>query len=355
MQSNRHGKQKKWCMTILPLTMVMGMIIAYMGIAVLDRGDRISVVEAKEAEVAEAVEQMPETTDVTEGIAEQTAVDVDMTGVFDLALFEDTPEEQNTGMESTKEIVNGTILGSVPAADYSFSFDGSLDNAVAVRREGDVEGFNEGTYPVADAGITPQYVAGMEGQALYLDGSYGVELTGIEGLADSYTISFWFRAEELCDWSPFFLLGSNLLDAGVSQNYISFNKKTTEEGVDVVPIFNTVNCTWGNSCEIRPCSEDTKQIDLGQWNYLTICVDGTQLSETDQTKVMGYLYLNSELIGSGEVSKLSLEEENMYAYVGINCYDRLFRSCYDEIHIWNSLLNENQISAMYAAYQKSAS
>ena len=71
--------------------------------------------------------------------------------------------------------------------------------------------------------------------------------------------------------------------------------------------------------------------------------------------VMGYLYLNSELIGSGEVSKLSLEEENMYAYVGINCYDRLFRSCYDEIHIWNSLLNENQISAMYAAYQKSAS
>ena len=151
MQSNRHGKQKKWCMTILPLTMVMGMIIAYMGIAVLDRGDRISVVEAKEAEVAETAEKMPETTDATEGIAEQTAVDVDMTGVFDLALFEDTPEEQNTGMESTKEIVNGTILGSVPAADYSFSFDGSLDNAVAVRREGDVEGFNEGTYPVSDA------------------------------------------------------------------------------------------------------------------------------------------------------------------------------------------------------------
>ena len=354
MQSNRHGKQKKWCMTFLPLTMVIGMIIAYVGIAVLDRGDRIPIVEAKEAEVAETVELMPETDAMAEMPEESTAaaVAVNMTGAFDLALADNTPEEENPGVKPTKEIVNGTILGSVPVADYSFSFDGSLDNAVAVRREGDVDGFNEGTYPVADAGITPQYVEGMEGQALYLDGNYGVELTGIEGLADSYTISFWFRAEELCDWSPFFLIGSNLLDAGVSQNYISFNKKSTEEGVDVVPIFNTVNCTWGNSCEIRPCSEDTKQIDLGQWNYLTICVDGTRLSETDQTKVMGYLYLNSELIGSGEVSKLSLEEENMHAYVGINCYDRLFRSCYDEIHIWNSLLNENQISAMYAAYQK---
>ncbi len=65
---------------------------------------------------------------------------------------------------------------------------------------------------------------------------------------------------------------------------------------------------------------------------------------------MGYLYLNSELIGSGEVSLLNMEAENVYAYLGISCYDELFRASYDEVHIWKQLLDESQISSMYTAY-----
>ena len=65
---------------------------------------------------------------------------------------------------------------------------------------------------------------------------------------------------------------------------------------------------------------------------------------------MGYLYLNSELIGSGEVSILNMDTEGVYAYLGISCHDELFRASYDEVHIWEQVLDESQISSMYTAY-----
>lgn len=266
-----------------------------------------------------------------------------------ILLGEQEPEEP---IESTMEIVNDTILSNVPVADYSYSFNGRIDGAKVVTREGDYGGFNDGTYPTENTEKAALYTDGMEGDAVYLDGTYGLELCDVKPLSDSYTISFWMKAEELFDWSPFLTIGSNLLDANVSQNYISFNQKTTEEGEVVVPIFNTINAVWGNSCEVRPSLEDKKCIDLNDWNYITICVDGTQVSENDQTKVMARLYVNSEMVGCSEVSKMCFEETNMKAYIGINCFDKLFRACYDELHIWNQLLNESQINDMYVAYLK---
>lgn len=267
-----------------------------------------------------------------------------------IALPELTPKQEAPEVDSSKEIVNDVLLSSVPKADYSYSFNGKLGDAAVVTREGDIDHFNEGTYPEQTTDVLPLFTEGMEGDAIYLDGSYGVELLGVDSLADSYTISFWFRADELRDWSPFLLLGSHLLDAGESQSFLSFNKKTTEEGTQVVPIFNTIDAPSGNSCEIRPSMEDKRCISLNVWNYITVCVDASRRSEEDPNKVMGYLYLNSEMIGSGYVSGLHLEQEDVKAYLGINCFDELFRASYDEIHIWNQMLDESQINSMYTAY-----
>lgn len=261
-----------------------------------------------------------------------------------------SPDQMQPEVESSKEIVKDALLSNVPTADYSYSFNDKLDNAIVVTRSGDMGGFNEGTYPEQSDEVLPLFTDGMEESALYLDGTYGVELLGIENLADSYTISFWLRADQLCDWSPFLMIGSNLLDVDGTQNYLTFNKKTTEDGETVVPVFNTINRICDNSCEIRPSSDNKQRVNLNEWTYITICVDGTQVSESDSMKVMGYLYINSELIGSDEISKLTLEAENLKAYVGIDCFDELYRASFDEIHIWNSLLDESQISAMYVAY-----
>lgn len=284
--------------------------------------------------------------DVDTSVQQDGAEDV----VASISLPELSLQQEEPEVDSSKEIVNDVLLSSVPKADYSYSFNGKLGDAAVVTREGDIDHFNEGTYPEQTTDVLPLFTEGMEGDAIYLDGSYGVELLGVDALSDSYTISFWFRADELRDWSPFLLIGSHLLEVGESQSFLSFNKKTTEEGTQVVPIFNTIDAPTGNSCEIRPSMEDKRCISLNVWNYITVCVDASRKSEEDPNKVMGYLYLNSEMIGSGYVSGLHLEQEDVKAYLGINCFDELFRASYDEIHIWNQMLDESQINSMYTAY-----
>lgn len=293
------------------------------------------------------VEGMESPAEDAEVMAARRAKETEME-ISTMAVQEEIPRPHEA--EIRKEIVNGIILGDVPAADYSFSFDREIQGAQVVTRPMEDGKYIRGVYPEENVEKTPLFVNGIEGEAIYLDGSYGIELCDMKPLADSYTISFWMRAEELYDWSPFLLIGSNLLDPDVSQNYISFNKKTTEDGEDVVPIFNTINAFSGNSCEVRPSLEEKDCIDLYEWNYITIRVDGSKESEMDSSKVTAYLYINSEMIGSSEVSKMSFVESNMHAYLGIGCHDQLFRVCYDELRIWNTLLSENQISDMYLAY-----
>lgn len=251
---------------------------------------------------------------------------------------------------SSMEIINDMLLSNVPKADYSYSFNGKLTDAIVVTRAGDVGRFNDGTYPAPSEDVFPLFTEGVEGDALYLDGSYGVALQGVEPLNGSYTISFWFRADELFDWSPFLMIGSHLMDVGGGQSYLSINRKTTEEGEQVVPIFNTIDAVLNNSCEIRPSMEQKRCINLNEWVYITVCVDASKSTGMEEGRAMGYLYLNSELIGSGEVSLLNMDTESVYAYLGINCYDELFHASYDEVHIWKHVLDESQISSMYTAY-----
>ncbi len=265
-----------------------------------------------------------------------------------VALPELEPEKPEVD-SSSREIINDVLLSNVPKADYSYSFNGKLNDAVVVTREGDEGRFNEGTYPEPSEDVFPLFTEGVEGDALYLDGSYGVALQGMEPLNGSYTISFWFRADELYDWSPFLMIGSHLMDVGGSQSYLSINRKTTEEGEQVVPIFNTIDAVWNNSCEVRPAMEHKRCINLNEWVYITVCVDASE-SSGQEGRAMCYLYLNSELIGSGEVSLLNMDEESVHAYLGISCYDELFRASYDEVHIWKDVLDESQISSMYTAY-----
>lgn len=277
--------------------------------------------------------------------ADKTATDA----LVNVALPGLGPEKPEVD-SSSKEIINDVLLSNVPKADYSYSFNGKLTDAVVVTRTGDEGHYNDGTYPEPSEDVFPLFTEGVEGDALYLDGSYGVALQGVEPLNGSYTISFWFRADELFDWSPFLMIGSHLMDVGGSQSYLSINRKTTEEGEQVLPIFNTIDAVLNNSCEIRPSMEHKRCINLNEWVYITVCVDASATSGAAEGRAMGYLYLNSELIGSGEVSLLNMDAESVCAYLGISCYDVLFRASYDEVHIWKHVLDESQISSMYTAY-----
>jgi len=107
--------------------------------------------------------------------------------------------------------------------------------------------------------------------------------------------------------------------------------------------------SWTLEAEKR-CGGDPPAIRAGfNWAH-TARAGASAASGAAEGRAMGYLYLNSELIGSGEVSLLNMDAESVCAYLGISCYDMLFRASYDEVHIWKHVLDESQISSMYTAY-----
>lgn len=297
---------------------------------------------AGEAQKRETPSRKKSTPAITKGVLDDEEL---------LEYLESQKNPEPRVVEKSMEVVNDVILTSVPVADYSYTFNRNLGNAIVVTRDEEAMQQYGGAYPIANTEVKPKFAEGIEGSCIYLDGTYGIQMEDIEKLGESYTVAFWFKAEEIFDWVPFVAIGTNMLDASVSQRYFSINKKTTEDGESVLPIFNTINNELENAYEVRPSADNKECIHLDEWNYIVITANSKKALEEDPDKIKGYLYLNSELIGTDIISKLYLEPGNINAYLGINCFDRLFKAYYDEVHIWNCCLTENQISTMYLAYK----
>lgn len=164
-------------------------------------------------------------------------------------------QEQNTDQETeleasveeivseTNEVIGDTILENIPKAVYSYSFNDTLENArVVIRIEPEMD-------PEETDDIQPQYVRGIDKQAVYLDGTYGIKLSDVESVGDSYTIAFWMKADQLCDWSPFIHIGQNLTDP-TKRVRLWLGQKT--DTVSIAPIISSERVQTDDSYEIRP-------------------------------------------------------------------------------------------------------
>ena len=193
------------------------------------------------------------------------------------------------------------------------------------------------------------YQSGIEGKSVYLDGTYGIQLADLQNVGETYTICFWMKAENFCDWSPFIQIGSDFLDTKGLRNYITVNQKT--DGQPVSPIFNSVQNQYGNSFEIRPDNSSIKSLNTDMWYYITLVVDGSKKGTMSHT-VKGKMYLGGQLIGSGNVATGTLNNDSLTAYLGINCWDKLYSVYFDEVRIWDQVLSEDQIYTLYQAYMQ---
>jgi hypothetical protein len=109
----------------------------------------------------------------------------------------------------------------LPEAFAHISFDGDDEGYTALVQTDDV-GDNDGAnLGLAAADVTFSYAAGPVGQALYLDGSYGLDL-GLEATnTDTYTISFWVNADRLATFGPTLQLGYNIGKAADAGNDVT--------------------------------------------------------------------------------------------------------------------------------------
>ena len=245
-------------------------------------------------------------------------------------------ETEDTGVVSeTNEVVGDTVLTSIPKSLYSYHFDDDLGNAVVVVRNG------AETIPEATSDKEPTYVSGKDGKAVYLDGTYGIELKDVNKVGNSYTVAFWMKAEDLYDWSPFIHIGYNLLDQGNR-----YRLWIGQKDGSVAPIVSSERIIAGEWYEIRPDAS----METNRWYHIALAVDGSRNGGSQTNSVLGTLYVDGQYVCEGPVALDVMNSDSTDVYLGINCWDDLFAASFDDVKIWDQALSGQQISDLYNAY-----
>lgn len=257
-------------------------------------------------------------------------------------LTEQTETAEAEGVVSdTNEVVGDTILENIPKAVYSYSFNDTLGNAkVAVRNTPDAE-------PEETEDVEPQYVRGIDDKAVFLDGTYGIKLSDVERVGDSYTIAFWMKADQLYDWAPFLHIGHDLFD---SEKRVRLWLGQKTDTASVAPIISSERALTEDSFEIRPGQSMPNTIEPGVWYHIAFTVDGSRQG-SKQGRLLGTLYVAGKYVGEGDVVPDTLNTDDFDVYLGINCWDQLYPVAFDEVKIWDQVLDAGQIQELYSAYE----
>lgn len=258
---------------------------------------------------------------------------------------------------------------SAPKAKYTYNFNKADKNVVAVTRKGDdaSAGTNTGAVPKKDSKKKVLLKKGKNGKALYLDRTYGVQLTNMKLKASKYTISFWVKSDSnMSNYMPTFVAGSNFLDEN-KVKWISITK--TDWVGDSSPIVWSHNEAKKQFPWTGPWAGEANNVisQSGGWNHITAVVGGTYTDKKNDIKqgaTSGYLddpkeeyyqksgpnvviYVNSKFYGTGTCAAEDIMDGKESAFLGINCWDVLFKGYFDDVQIYDKALTAAQVKAVY--------
>lgn len=331
-QNTRDEERKNRKLTIILFTVLAVLILIAVGMGIYyfkvlrDSDDSSAAEQVEESDIREETEEPGE--EETEDSAQT-----------DQATESQEAEEIVGVVSDTNEVVADTILENIPKAVYSYQFNDELGNArVVVRNEPETE-------PEEDD-IEPQYVRGMDGKAVYLDGTYGIKLNDVEKVGESYTVAFWMKADRLCDWSPFIHIGYDPFDSN-KRVRLWLAQKT--DGASIAPIISSERVETGDSFEIRPGQSMPNRIEPDVWYHIAFTVDASKQGSRTGS-VLGTLYVAGQRIGDGDIVLDTMNVDDFDVYLGINCWDELYPVAYDDVKIWDQVLSGEQIQELYHAY-----
>ncbi len=254
-----------------------------------------------------------------------------------------------TGLVVTAFVLGALITNPVkslaaPTPTKEYNFDGDLGGAKTISREGDnEEGGNTGVLPTEDTKATVTYVAGKNGQAVFLDGTFGLELDAVAP-GETYSIAFWVSPERFSNFGPIVQIGSDLLGTNASSTWLNITK--TDWDGDSCPVIwsrNELTGAWPWYCTAYFTAGGGYQIPKKEWSHIVVTVDGQTTAIDPVTgdavadTVVSKLYVNGELIGEGPVATGTFAGDAK-AYLGINCWDIIFKGAFDEVKIYDTVL-----------------
>ncbi|KFZ38994.1 glycoside hydrolase [Shewanella mangrovi] len=198
----------------------------------------------------------------------------------------------------------------------SYSFEGGLTDSLGHK--------DEGTYVaqgLAEAQGSAAYAAGQEGQALALDGTYGIKLP--DGLIDSneYTVSLWMKGNAFTTHTPVF-----------------FGAATNSSWASLVPqAWDSNIMVWSNNNGSWFDGQSGVAATAGQWTHLAYSVNHGVF----------HIYINGEEAGSrAGFPDLYTNVVGTFA-LGANMFaDPLFNGDIDELKIYDAALSAEEVKAL---------
>lgn len=253
---------------------------------------------------------------------------------------ESTPE--TTPEPSEQEPAQSEEL---PEAKYYYSFD-QADGAAGITTT------RKGTGEVIEpAGKEVAFIPGVKGEAAYIDGTYGLRLDDVNGVGDTYSLSFWMYANRNANYMPTTQFGPDVHgDATGGQHYLNITWADWS-GSSEFP------CIWSydQNAEGSPWPQwypETADTHLNQWINITLVVDPSKKSEDGQF-INPDLYVNGECVSDAKpvniISGTMTPSDNFDFLLGVNYWDSMLKGAFDELYIFDTVLTPGQVKTLYEA------
>ncbi len=235
---------------------------------------------------------------------------------------------------------------ALPEAKYYFSFD-KADGTDKIQPSMKDSAMTPIVQPAPDKEVV--LIDGVKGQALYCNGSYGYKIPEVNGVGETYSISFWVYARRFANYMPTIQYGPDMHgDATGGQHYLNFTRAEWS-GSGEYP------CVWsydqiGDEAVNWPnwFPNDGEGERLNQWLHITLVVDENNTTD-EGSNILGKIYLNGELFNDSVtlVTGTMAPSDNFDFLLGINYWDAYFKGGFDEVYIFDKVLTDGQIQTLY--------
>ena len=275
-----------------------------------------------------------------------------------------TAAETTTEAETTKAPVAAEPVTAEPLVHLGFENTDGLTAKVQIE---DTAGLTGATYGLGDSdhAILIAEGQGAVGNALYLDGKYGVDFDMPEIDDDVYTISFWYNADRVSTFGPVVQMGRNcgMANEDGPVTWINVTKTTWgTNSADIFPVVWNRNSSSGTEVAeggVWPWIYAMDDLEHGkrEWCLLTIVADGNHyIADDGMERVATKLYLNGDLMWEANAENMFYQglspeifagADGLEGHIGINYWDTTYKGFIDELYIYNAALTDGQVKTLF--------
>ncbi len=259
-----------------------------------------------------------------------------------------TPVEEQTQNQEVTPVPTQAPGEPIPDPVYYFSFD---EADIVSRLQPSMK--DSASTPIVQPAPEKEVVLidGVKGKALYCNGSYGYKVPEVNGVGETYSVSFWVYARRFANYMPTLQYGPDMHgDATGGQHYLNFTRADWS-GSGEYP------CVWsydqkGEEAVVWPnwFPNDGVGERLNQWLNITLVVD-ENITTDEGSNILGKIYLNGELLNDSVtlVTGTMAPSDNFDFLLGINYWDAYFKGGFDEVYVFDKVLTEGQVQTLYQA------